>query len=81
MLHDGSRVFKTSLREHFRKMISKIDQHFKRIIFKKFFMSTWYFEPFTTAAMFLDGSKFWEHFLKRVIQGTLSESISVHEIF
>ena len=41
-----------------------------RRFFKNFFMSIWYKKPPFTRAMYMDGSKFREHFLKRVTQGT-----------
>ena len=61
---------KGSPKEHSCEIISKSDQQFRRIFFKNFFMSLWCEKPQFTRAMFMKGSKFREHFLKRVTQGT-----------
>ena len=54
------------------QIISKADQWFlRRRFFKNFFMSVYCKKPSFTRAMFKDGSKFREHYLKRVTQGTV----------
>ena len=51
------------------KIISKLDQRFLRRFFKNFFMSVSCKKPQFTRAMFMDRSKFCEHFLKNITQG------------
>ena len=63
--------WKGSLKEYSCEIISKSNQQFRRRrFFKNFFMSLWCEQPPFTRAMFMVGSKFREHFLKRVIQET-----------
>ena len=63
--------WKGSPKEHSCEIISKSDQQFqRRRFFKNFFMSVKCKKPPFTRAMFWDGSKFRQHFLKRVTQGT-----------
>ena len=63
--------WKGSPKEHSCEIISKSDQRFRRRrFFKNFFMSIKCKKPPFTTAMFMEGSKFREQFLKRVTQGT-----------
>ena len=52
------------------EIISKFDHRFLRRFFKNFFMSVKCKKPPFTRAMFIDGSKFCEQYLKRVTQET-----------
>ena len=61
--------WKGSPKEHSCKIISKSDQWFRRRFFKNFFMYIQCKKPPFTRAMFKDGSKFREQFLKRVTRG------------
>ena len=63
-------IWKGSPKEHSCEIISKSDQQFPRRFFMNFYMSARCKKPQFTRAMFIDGSKFWEQFLKRVTQGT-----------
>ena len=59
--------WKGSLKEYSCEIILKSDKQFRRRrFFKNFFMSLKCEKPPFTRAMFMDGSKFREHFLKRV---------------
>ena len=63
--------WKGSPKEHSCEFFSKSDLLFqRRRIFKNFFMSLQCKKPPFTRAMFMDGSKFRQHFMKRVTKGT-----------
>ena len=67
----ANNFWKGSPKEHSCEIILKSDQRFwRRRFFKNFFMSILCKKPPFTRAMFMDGSKFREQFLKRVTQGT-----------
>ena len=69
--HFANNFWKGSPKEHSCEIISKSDQQYRRRRFlKNFFMSLLCKKPPFTRAMFLGKSKFREHFLKRVTQGT-----------
>ena len=66
----ANKFCKGSHKEHSREIISKSDQRFqRRRFFKNFFMSIKCKKPQFTRAMFMEGPKFREQFLKRVTQG------------
>ena len=59
----ANNFLKGSPKEHSREIISKSDHRFGRRFFKNFFMSIQCKKPPFTRAMFMDGSKFRDHFL------------------
>ena len=81
--------WKGSPKEHFFKIISKSDkQIWRRRFFKNFIMSVQCKKPPFIRAMFMDGSKFLDQFLRRVTYGTflrhyfkIGSAISKKKIF